>query len=151
MTDENERRFTIDNSIKRYDSAVRHLCRCRPVRTEQILSFAKLQRVYTPVVEELSVASDGEGKEALQSAAVLLAESLTARENHEEAGYLFQRVGLYQRALDSFKLCGLWNNCLAMASVLKMRFDLIVIFDFTYFFVTILIIWQSRRCKCLSL
>lgn len=120
MADEEERRFTIDNSLKRYESAVRHLCRCRPVRTDQIVNYMKLHRVYAAVVEELVTCPD-DGTVALQTAACLLADTMMSRENHEEAGYLYQRVGLYQQALDSFKLCGLWSNCLALASRLEMR------------------------------
>ena len=120
LADEQERRFTIDNSLKRYDSAIRNLCRCRPIRTEQVLGYMKLHRVYAAVVDELA-ATPGDVKEPLQAAARLLAETMSSRDNHEEAGYLYQRVELYQEALNSFKLCGLWNNCLALASTLPMR------------------------------
>ena len=122
MTDENERCFTIDNSLKRYDSAVRHLCRCRPIRTDQITSYMKLHRVYVSVIEELCTVSPvSEVKETLQAAAYLQAEILVSRENHEEAGYLYHRVGLYNLAVDSFKQCGLWKNCLSIASFVHMR------------------------------
>ena len=126
MTDEHERRFTIDNSLKRYYSAVRNLCRCRPVRTEQIVGYMKLHRIYAPVVDEIScnVPVIDEAKKVLQTAACLQADTLTARENHEEAGYLYQRVELYKEALGSFQLCGLWNNCLALAALLQLRYRL---------------------------
>jgi len=124
MADEHERRFTIDNSLKRYDSAVRNLCRCRPFRTEQVVGFMKLHRIFSPVVDELScnVPLLEDSKEALQTAARFQAETLSARENHEEAGYLYQRVQLYNEALSSFQQCGLWSNCLALASVLQLRY-----------------------------
>jgi hypothetical protein len=62
-----------------------------------------------------------EVKEALQVAACLQAEILISRDNHEEAGYLYQRVGLYNLAVDSFKQCGKWENCLSIASFIQMR------------------------------
>lgn len=129
MADENDRRFTIDNSLKRYDSAIRHLCRCRPPRTEQIISYMKLHRTYVSVVDELCTASadDDEIKKALQAAACLQAETLAARENYEEAGYLYQRVGLYELALDSFQQCGMWSNCLSLASLVQMRYLAILV------------------------
>ena len=116
------RRFTIDNSLKRYDSAVRHLCRCRPVKTQQIISYMKLHRIYTAVIEEFcAVPIVEETQEVLRTAACLQAETLTARENNEEAGYLYQRVELYDKALASFKKCGLWKHCLSLASRLNFR------------------------------
>ena len=124
MTDENERRFTIDNSLKRYDSAVRHLCHCRPARTEQIISYMKLHRTYVSVVDELCTmpTDDSDIKKALQAAASLQAEYLAAKDNYEEAGYLYQRVGLYDLALDSFLQCGMWSNCLSLASLVQQRY-----------------------------
>ena len=122
MADENERRFTIDNSLKRYDSAVRHLCHCRPFRTEQVTSYMKLHRVFVSVIDELCTVSPvSEVKEALQAAACLQAEILISRDNHEEAGYLYQRVGLFNLAVDVFKQCGMWENCLSIASSVQMR------------------------------
>lgn len=117
MPDENFRRFTIDNSLKKYESAIRNLCRCQPVRTEEIVNFMKLHRIYLPVIDELS---GGEEKEALQEAARLQAATLASRDCHEEAGYLFQRVGLLGEALSSFVLSASWNSCLSVASQLKM-------------------------------
>lgn len=123
MADEHERRFTIDNSLKHYNSAVRNLCRCRPFRTEQVISYMKLHRIYSPVVDELScnVPFLEESNVALQTAARFQAETLTARENHEEAGYLYQRAQLYSEALGSFQQCGLWSSCLALATLLQLR------------------------------
>lgn len=122
MVDENARRFTIDNYLKRYDSAVRHLCRCRPVRTEEIIGYMKLHRTYISVVDELCSAPTVEVRQCLNTAAGLQADTLTARENYEEAGYLYQRVGLYDRALESFHQSGDWSNCLSLASLIQMRY-----------------------------
>lgn len=122
MADDNERRFTIDNSLKCYDSAIRHLCRCRPVRTEQIIAYMKLHRTYVSVVDELcTVLPKDEVKTALQAAACLQAEILASRDNHEEAGYLYQRVEAYDLALHSFEQCGMWANCLSLASKLQLK------------------------------
>lgn len=122
MVEENDRRFTIDNSLKRYDSAVCHLCRCRPVKTEQIIAYMKLHRTYVSVVDELCTASPmDEVKAALQAAACLQAEILASRDNHEEAGYLYQRVGAYNLALHSFEQCGMWANCLSLGTQLQLR------------------------------
>jgi len=121
MEDEYFRRFTIDNSLKRYDSALRHLCLCRPVKTEQIIRYMKLHRIYTPAIDELcSTPMVDETREALQTAATLQAETLTSRENYEEAGYLYQRVELNDKALDCFKKCGQWKQCLSLASTLQL-------------------------------
>ncbi|KAK4012972.1 hypothetical protein OUZ56_025220 [Daphnia magna] len=122
MADDNERRFTIDNSLKCYDSAIRHLCRCRPVRTEQIIAYMKLHRTYVSVVDELcTVLPKDVVKTALQAAACLQAEILASRDNHEEAGYLYQRVEAYDLALHSFEQCGMWANCLSLASKLQLN------------------------------
>lgn len=123
MVDENDRRFTIDNYLKRYDSAVRHLCRCRPVRTEEITSYMKLHRTYMSVVDELCSSPNQEDvQQCLNTAAILQADTLTARENYEEAGYLYQRVGLYDRAIESFQQSGDWSNCLSLASLVQMMY-----------------------------
>ena len=123
MPDENDRRFTIENFLKRYDLAVRHLCRCRPCRTNDIIAYMKLHKTYSAVVEELcSVTQDSEVRSALHAAACLKAETLETKQNHEEAGYLYQRVGLYSEAISSFQLCGMWTNCVALAATIQMRY-----------------------------
>lgn len=122
MADENNRRFTIDNFLKRYDSAVRHLCRCQPIKNEEIINYMKLHRTYATVVDELCSTNPIEDvKETLHAAACLQAEALAARENHEEVGYLYQRVGMYDQAIDSFVQCGLWTACLSLATSIQMR------------------------------
>ncbi len=57
MEDVHLRRFSIDSSLKRHDAAVVHLCRCRPVRTAEIVAFMKLHKSYAPVVDHFC--SDG--------------------------------------------------------------------------------------------
>lgn len=120
VTDVHFRRFSIDNSLKRYDSAVRHLCHCRPVRTKEIVSYMKLHRIYTPVIDEFCLIPTEDVKDALETAACWQADTLTARNSHEEAGYIYQRVGLYQKALSSFQECGLWRNCVSLSSLISM-------------------------------
>jgi len=120
MEDEYFRRFTIDNSLKRYAPALRHLCLCRPVKTEQIIRYMKLHRIFTPAIDELcSTPILEEAKQALQMAATLQAETLKSRDSCEEAGYLYQRVELYDEALTCFQKCGLSQQCLALASILQ--------------------------------
>ena len=121
MTDPHMRRFTIDNSLKRYESAARHLCRCQPIRTSEIVSYMKLHRTYAAVIDELCLAHSSETEQVLQTAAALQADSLIARSNFEEAGYVYQRAGLYEKALSAFQQCGAWNNCLSLATVLNME------------------------------
>ena len=122
MEDEYFRRFTIDNSLKRYAPALRHLCLCRPVKTEQIIRYMKLHRIFTPAIDELcSTPILEEAKQALQMAATLQAETLKSRDSCEEAGYLYQRVELYDEALTCFQKCGLSQQCLALASILQFR------------------------------
>lgn len=124
MEDEFYRRFTIDNSLKRYSSALRHLCLCRPVKTEQIIRYMKLHRIFTPAIDELCSSTPilEETKEALQTAATLQAETLKSRDSYEEAGYLYQRVELFDQALTCFQKCGLSQQCLALASILQFRY-----------------------------
>lgn len=144
MVDENYRRFTIDNYLKRYDSAVRHLCRCRPVRTEETISYMKLHRTYVAVVDELCSTSTLEVEQCLHTAACLQADTLIARENYEEAGYLYQRVGLYDRALESFQQSGDWSSCLSLASLIQMRYLMFeihcILTDLVLFVVVMLIL-----------
>ena len=125
MSDEHYRRFTIENGLKHYESALRHLCRCRPVRAQDIIVYMNLQRIYSAVLEEFCLPetahewSEDEGiSRVVQAAADSQAELLTSRGNHEEAGYLYQRVGLYDRAMSSFQQCASWTNCLTMASLI---------------------------------
>jgi len=123
MEDEYFRRFTIDNSLKRYSSALQHLCHSRPFKTEQIIRYMKLHRIFAPVIDELCSISPilEETREALQTAATLQAETFKSRDSYEEAGYLYQRVELYAQALACFEKCGLSEQCLALASVLQYR------------------------------
>ena len=114
-------RFSIDNSLKHYDSAVRNLCRSQPVRTKEIVSYMKLHRIYTPVIDEFCLRSTEDVREALEAAACWQADTLTARSNYEEAGYVYQRVRLYEKALSSFQLCGLWRNCISLSSLISME------------------------------
>lgn len=122
MADEYECKFTIDNFLKRHDSATRHLCRCRPVRTEEIISYMKLHRTFVSVVDELCVISPlDEVRECLHAAACFQADILTAKDNYQEAGYLYQRVELYGLALNAFQQSADWITCLSLASLIGMR------------------------------
>ena len=117
-------RFTIDKGLKRYESALRHLCRCQPVRAQDIIAYMNLHRRYIAALEEFCQPgaaqdwSEDEGvSQVVQAAAGSQADLLTWRGKHEEAGYLYQRVGLYDRAMSSFRQCASWTNCLSMASL----------------------------------
>ncbi|GAB6018991.1 hypothetical protein CHUAL_000626 [Chamberlinius hualienensis] len=107
-------KFTIDNHLKRYVRALEHLIACGDARFTECMSFIETHYLYSEALKLMPKASP-------QYRVLLEAygDFLFKRNSYEEAGVLYRKGKIYEKALESFKLCCNWMSAFSTAHLLN--------------------------------
>ncbi|XP_066469477.1 elongator complex protein 1 [Tiliqua scincoides] len=114
----NYQRYTIDKYLKRYPRALQHLSKCGAKRFSEFLNVVKDQNLYSealklylPDTEEYKAVSNAYGDYLIQ------------KHLPEQAGLIFFRCGVFDKALDAFLMSGSWQQALCAAAELGYEED----------------------------
>lgn len=100
----NYQKFTIDKHLKKYSKALTHIINCDG-RDEECLAFIKAHTLYSEALQYLR-----KGTKTYKLVSELYGDYLDYRGNHAEAGIVFSRAAIYNKALNVFLKCGNWQQ-----------------------------------------
>ncbi|KAM6392188.1 elongator complex protein 1 isoform 2-T2 [Rhynochetos jubatus] len=107
------RRSLVDRLLKRYARALAHLSRCGPDRFPEFLHLMKEWKGYGEALRLYPI-----GSREYEVIAESYGDYLAAEGLKEEAALMFHRAGALEKALYSYRSCGLWRESVAVATAL---------------------------------
>ncbi|KAL1776415.1 Elongator complex 1 [Sigmodon hispidus] len=114
----NYQRFTIDKFLKRYEKALGHLSKCGPEYFTECLNLIKDKNLYKEALKLYQPDS-----QQYRAVSIAYGEHLMREHLCEEAGLVFARCGVREKALSAFLTCGSWQQALCVASQLRLKKD----------------------------
>ncbi|XP_069486709.1 elongator complex protein 1 isoform X2 [Ambystoma mexicanum] len=114
----NYQRYTIDKHLKRYTKALLHLAKCGQEHFSEFLRLVKDHTLYTAALKLFKP-----GTQEHKDISNAYGDYLSEKHLYEEAGLIFARCGLFEKALDAFVACSCWQQALCMASLLQFTED----------------------------
>lgn len=109
--EENYRKFKIDEHLKKYEKAVKHIAKCGETNLAEALAFIEKHRVYRAALEEYKNLDNCHKKVCL-----LFAEYLRGIGKLDEASIMYERAGDLSQAIQTAKSSLDWRRCLSLCN-----------------------------------
>lgn len=118
LMEENYQKFTIDNDLKRYESALKHLIKCREEKSDELLIFIKQHCLYSKALN-LIPNNDLRYKNIAEE----FGSFLISKRHFSEAGMMYLRCGKQENALKCFTEASDWQMVMNIAHKLEYSED----------------------------
>ncbi|XP_077290540.1 elongator complex protein 1 [Arctopsyche grandis] len=112
--EENYRKYYIDNDLKRYDTALKHLIACGPERSAELLTFVKQHCLYSKAICQIPNDDDRYKRIAEE-----FGNFLVSKRHYTEAGMMYLRSSHAEKALECFIEALDWQSSITIAIELK--------------------------------
>ncbi|XP_013379508.1 elongator complex protein 1 [Lingula anatina] len=110
----NYQKFTIDNHLKRYSSALGHIAKCGPSHFSECLTLVKDHSLYAQALQLF----DKTTQEYMEIASAY-GTHLSDKKQYEDAGLMYSKAGDHEKALNAFVKALSWRMALIMAAKLQ--------------------------------
>ena len=108
-----KRQFSIDNDLKRYSKALKHLQ--EPNDFEEFKFYMAKHELYNIAIE-LYRYDDARLRELMR----MYADFLSAHNRHKEAGILYEYITDFNSAYEAYRAANMWQECLYCATLANM-------------------------------
>lgn len=116
--EENYRKFTIDNYLKRYSSALKHIAKLED-KTDEFLEFMCKHELYPDALKLFD-----KKHKVYEEIMNLHGDYFLRKNRYEDAGIAFHKIRNYERALEAYVTGGCWKEAIGVSSMLKLRYVL---------------------------